>query len=157
MMKLFWKILIGIFISGLLCLLVFIYIISSFGSEDMCGNKIIKTEYSPNRKYKIVTFWRNCGATTDFSTQISLLEFDEELKNESGNLFSADGEHGKAETNEENIINVKPKWLSNEKVIIEYDENARVFKNENSVNEIKIDYKKITTANSRLSQLRILW
>ena len=148
-MKLFWKILIGIFISGFLGLLVFTYMISSFGSEDMCDNKIIKTEYSPNKKYKIVTFCRECGATTDFSTQISILEFEEELKNESGNLFSADSEHGKAQTNEENIINVIPKWLSNEKVIIEYDKNARVFKNENSINEIMIDYKKITTANSR--------
>lgn len=136
-MKLFSKILIGIFISSLLCLLIFLYMIFSFCSVEMCTNKIINTKYSPNRKYKIVIFQRNCGATTDFSTQISILQFNEELKNEGGNLFTADGA-----TNKENIINVKPKWLSNENVIIEYDKNARVFKNEKSINEIKIDYKK---------------
>lgn len=41
--------------------------------DDICGNKIIQEIPSPNRKLKAVIFTRDCGATTGFSTQISLL------------------------------------------------------------------------------------
>lgn len=141
-MKIFWKILIGIILCGLVFILGLIYIISPFSAEDMCGNKISITEFSPNKKHKIVIFCRNCGATTDFSTQVSILKVDEKLENESGNIFSADSEHGKAKTDENSSISIKAKWLNNNKVIITYDKNARTFKTENSLDEIEIEYIK---------------
>ena len=141
-MKVIWKILIGIIICGLLFIFGLIYMISPFSAEDMCGNKIIRTELSPNKKHKIVIFWRDCGATTDFSTQVSILKVDEKLENESGNIFSADSEHGKAKTDENNIIAINSKWLNNDKVIITYDKNARIFKTENLLDEIEIEYMK---------------
>lgn len=112
---------------------------SSF-ADDMCGNKIIRTEFSPDKKYKIVIFLRDCGATTNFSTQVSILKVAEKLKNESGNIFSADSERGKAKIDENNIVAIKSKWISNNKVIITYDKNARIFKTQNSLDEIEIDY-----------------
>jgi hypothetical protein len=110
-------------------------------ADDMCGNKIIRTEFSPDKKYKIVIFSRDCGATTDFSTQVSILKVAEKLENESGNIFSADSEHGKAKIDENNIVAIKSKWINNNKVIITYDKNARLFKTENSFNEIEIEYR----------------
>ena len=37
-----------------------------------CGNDLVKEVPSPNGKMKAVVFQRDCGATTGFSTQISL-------------------------------------------------------------------------------------
>jgi hypothetical protein len=116
--------------------------ISLFGAEDMCGNKIIRIELSPNKKHKIVIFRRDCGATTDFSTQVSILKVDEKLENECGNIYSADSEQGKAKTDENNIVAIKGKWISTTKVILTYDKSARIFKMEDLVDEIEIEYLK---------------
>jgi hypothetical protein len=57
----------------------------------MCKNTIISSNISSNKKWKLVLFERNCGATTGFSTQVSLLKVDKELGNESGNIYIAEG------------------------------------------------------------------
>src|SRR5687767_10343542 len=46
---------------------------------DMCGNDIQLTVVSPDRKLKAVVFERSCGATTGFSTQVSVLPADRDL------------------------------------------------------------------------------
>src|SRR5436190_14589045 len=46
--------------------------LASFGS-GMCGNKQIAGSDSPDRRAKVVVFERDCGATTDFSTQVVIL------------------------------------------------------------------------------------
>ncbi|MBI1810912.1 MAG: hypothetical protein HY035_01370 [Nitrospirae bacterium] len=38
-----------------------------------CKNAIIKEILSPDQKRKIVVFARDCGATTGYSTQVSLI------------------------------------------------------------------------------------
>jgi hypothetical protein len=141
-MKLFYKIFIGLAISAIIIIIGFFILLGSvFGSDDMCGNEIIQTEYSPNKEYKIVTFTRNCGATTDFSSHISILKSDELLENESGNVFSGDSNHGLAKTDSKNLITIKSKWLSNDKVEIVFDENVRVFDKDNSVNNVDVEFK----------------
>lgn len=73
-----------------------VFIILLFGAgyyfvSGMCANTVITSSTSPNGKWKVVLFERNCGATTAFSSQISLLESDEELTNEAGNIYIAEG------------------------------------------------------------------
>lgn len=121
----------------------------TFQPSEMCGNHLIESKFSPNKKFKVLIFSRECGATTGNSTQISIVDYDDKLeKNDSGNIFIADYNHGEAKMNGE-IINVKTKWLNNENLIIEYDEKVRIFKIEDSKNGINITYRKIsTTANS---------
>ena len=137
LMKLLFKVIIGIIVTAVIYFGIIIY---SFGS-DLCGNEIIETKISPNSTHKIIIFQRNCGATTDFSTQISVLEMDENIENKSGNIFSADSDHGKAELTANGIINTKIKWINEKTVLIEYDKNVRVFQNEESINNINIRYK----------------
>ena len=82
-----------------------------------------------------------CGATTGFSTQISIVGSDYKLKkSDKGNVFIADDDHGKANTNGE-IIEVKTKWIDNKTLQIEYAKNARIFKNKTSKKGVKIIYK----------------
>lgn len=59
--------------------------------SDFCGNEIFQEKIEPNGCFKAILFQRDCGATTGFSTQISLIPLDAPLPNESGNVFAADG------------------------------------------------------------------
>src|SRR5690349_7530517 len=65
---------------------------SSF--DDLCGNTIVATEFSPDHQRKAVLFERNCGATTGFSSQVSVLPADDDLPNEGGNVFAANEGRG---------------------------------------------------------------
>jgi hypothetical protein len=57
----------------------------------MCGNYIHREYNSPDSTLKAVVFQRDCGATTGFSTQISILAFTEELQNIEGNIYIIKG------------------------------------------------------------------
>jgi hypothetical protein len=59
--------------------------------SGMCGSYPYKTIASPSGKYKAVIYQFDCGATTGFSTQISILKANEQLAAEAGNIFSSDG------------------------------------------------------------------
>ena len=52
----------------------------------MCGNDIYSETLSPDGELKAVIFQRDCGATTGFSTQVSILDTDETLENDGGNI-----------------------------------------------------------------------
>ncbi len=78
--------------------------------DDVCGHTIYAELASPDIRYKAIVFERNCGATTDFSTQISILPMTETLPNESGNIFVLTGHP--------DVHRVKLKWLSNTEVFI---------------------------------------
>jgi hypothetical protein len=56
-----------------------------------CGSYPYKSIASPNGKYKAVIYQFDCGATTGFSTQISILKANEQPEAEAGNIFSSDG------------------------------------------------------------------
>ena len=111
--------------------------------SDTCGNTISNSYISPNKEFKIVIFERNCGATTDFSTQVSLVKSDIEIrKDDDGNIFSADRDGGKAETDENGNIYLKAEWLDNNNILINYDSKIRIFKKELKQNGITISYRK---------------
>lgn len=78
------------FFVGILCLLL-ANACQLFFEDTMCNNYLVAETASPNKdkKQKAILFTRDCGATTSFSTQISLLEDGEPLANEEGNIFIA--------------------------------------------------------------------
>jgi len=71
--------------------LLLLFGVGYFLFSDMCVNTIVNASTSPNGKWKVVLFERNCGATTGFSSQISLIKADKELNNGAGNIYIADG------------------------------------------------------------------
>ena len=77
------------------------------GCADLCDNEIVETMASPNGELAVVVFTRNCGATTGYSTQVSILKAGTELPNEAGNVFIAQSE-----------VNVAPKWLSANRLVL---------------------------------------
>jgi len=97
---------------------------------EMCSNEIINTITSPDNKSKIILFGRNCGATTGFSTQISIVDNGETLGNEAGNIYIAEGRPS----------NYSIKWKSNTSVFIS-EGSKEIFKQEASFNNINIVYE----------------
>lgn len=58
---------------------------------DLCVNQILSETYSPNKQLKAVVFRRDCGATTNFSTQVSIMNSWEKLDNgNTGTVFVTD-------------------------------------------------------------------
>ncbi len=128
-------------IIGVFAIIFLIILFSTF--PDMCGNRIARTIESPKKGWKIVVFERDCGATTDFSTQISILRANQELRNEAGNIFTADSGRGNAETSKYGLIYVEPHWLNSRTILIKYDSMATVYEQEDSFNGITIKYEKV--------------
>ena len=73
-----------------------------------------------------VIFERSCGATTDFSTQVSVLPSGD-LPKTIGNVFVADADHGKAPRAPWGGPDVSVRWLAPNILELTYDSRARVF------------------------------
>lgn len=54
---------------------------------DLCENERLIASVSPDGKYEAISFRRNCGATTSYSAQVSVIRAGKELPNESGNVL----------------------------------------------------------------------
>ena len=89
-MSLLLKIVLGVVIGLLAIPVGFVALLFIYGG-DMCGNYIHKEYLSPDARHKAVVFQRDCGATTSFSTQISIISAKEELENTKGNIYIIDG------------------------------------------------------------------
>ena len=61
------------------------------GCSDTCENVDSQTVLSPSASHKAIAFSRNCGATTGFNTQVTVLRANDQLPNEAGNAFVANG------------------------------------------------------------------
>lgn len=138
-MKLWKKILLGVFSFILLSIGGLYLFIQSL--PDMCGNEVLVEYPSPNKKLKAVAFQRDCGATTGFSTQVSILSNVSVLENEKGNIFIADTNHGAAPSGEGGGPEVKINWLSDAHLHIEYHQLARNFRAESVFKGVKVDYR----------------
>ena len=95
---------------------------------------------SPDGRWEAVLFERDCGATTDFATHVSLLSAGAKLPNKAGNVFTADSDHGQAPLVAGNVISVSIKWAGRDSLEIRYDRRARVFSREPKVQGISIVY-----------------
>ncbi len=86
----------------------------------------------PDRAMKVVIFTRDCGATSDFSTQLFVLRVSDPVPDGGGNVFVADTNRGRASRS------VDVRWVAARAVEVSHDAGARVFKDETSVSEMRI-------------------
>jgi len=110
-------------------------------ADAMCQNEVLSDERSPDGKYRVVKFQRDCGATTDFSTQVSVIPAWWYLRNVSGNLFVADTDHGKAPSGAGGGPQVRVEWMSPSMLLVSYHPDARVFKSESAVGNVSVRYQ----------------
>jgi hypothetical protein len=109
-------------------LLAFVWAISQFA----CGSYLSQEAISPNGEYKAVVYQRDCGATTGFSTQISLLDADDSLGNRPGNVFRANGHP--------DDFAIKMNWEDDTHLVIEHNGEFSPIKAETSYRGVTIRY-----------------
>jgi hypothetical protein len=115
---------------------------ASLGSKlSGCDNDPIKEVRSPSGKMKAIIFERDCGATTSFTTQVSMFSANQALQNESGSVFVADTDHGIAPAGAWGGPLVELTWLDDAHVLLRYDKRAAVFKHEELVGNVNIRYE----------------
>jgi hypothetical protein len=106
--------------------------------SGICGNEVQKEYLSPNGRLKAVVFQRDCGATTGFSTQISILEGSATLTNKPGNIFISDWQPGDTSPT--------VTWLSDSELEIKKHCNVTVYKSKEAWGSwfrktVKVTYK----------------
>lgn len=115
--------------------IVFVVIVFYFSFPELCENDFYSETYSPNGEFKAITFERSCGASSGFNTQISILDADENLENEMGNILRMPGHPDEVAPN---VV-----WQSNTELKIYKHINGKEYFAESSygwLSKIKIHY-----------------
>lgn len=102
------------------------------GCSDTCQNRTVPRAEAPSGSLKAVLFQRDCGATTGFSSQVSVTDADD-VPTGGGNVFVADTDQGTASATTWGGPWVEMRWLSPGNLLIRYDARARVFTQNESV------------------------
>jgi len=121
---------------------LFALLLLTGGCSDTCGNTITSRMSSPEGQHYAAMFQRDCGATTSFSTQVSILNAGEPLSG-TGNIFRADDNHGAALAGEWGGPWAEITWLSPSHLLIRYSAKSGVFEQENDVSGVKITYQAV--------------
>ncbi|MGQ3057626.1 MAG: DUF5412 family protein [Nevskia sp.] len=98
-----------------------------FAFSTACVNESLQDIPSPDGQHRVVIFQRDCGATTGFSTQASLLSEQQALNDRSANLFIADTNHGAAPSGPGGGPAVNAVWLDAQHLQLSHHPNARIF------------------------------
>jgi hypothetical protein len=106
----------GLALCSLVSLVTLVWLVSG-----MCDITMVQSvRYSPSQERKLVVFERNCGATTGFTTHVSVLAADRELPNQQGNLFAMDGHP--------EWTQVTATWIDEDHVLIRYPTGPTIYK-----------------------------
>lgn len=122
--------------SGMLLLAVLI----APGCDLMpCNNHIVRKIRSPDGRHDAVMFQRSCGATTGFTTQVSVVAHGAAPSGGS-NLFVADNDHGKTADTPWHGPWADVRWRGPDRLRIVYDANARVFGKAGAEDGVQVEY-----------------
>jgi hypothetical protein len=94
--------------------------------SSACENDVLSQATSPSGRLKAVAFTRNCGATTGFNVQVSILPSGSRLRNVKGSALIADG--AKLQS---------LKWKGENVVEVGFSKEPRVFE-ANSVDGVRV-------------------
>ena len=84
-------------------------------------------------------FMRECGATTDFTTQVSV---DPWFFQSTGNAFVADAYNGGTRGSWGGPW-ASISWVGPNRLLVTYDKQARIFDKNRSVRGVQIDYQPV--------------
>jgi len=100
------------------------------GCTDLCGNDPLQGEESPDKSRLAVAFVRSCGATTGFSSHVSIVPRNKPIPNEPGNILVVEGKQA-----------LSVKWQSNSVLEIDLPKEPKIHKQAESLGETSIKYK----------------
>lgn len=99
------------------------------GCADRCGNEQLTQHDSPSGNLKVVVFQRSCGATTGYSIHPSILDSDEELGNDQGNLFVVRGDA---------FVRPSVDWISDHELKLSYSPSLDIRVLDDARNGVRI-------------------
>ncbi|QKF58982.1 DUF5412 family protein [Aliarcobacter lanthieri] len=135
MIKKIFKIIVIIFGFIIVAFFGIVYLVLN-NIPDLCANSIFKEYFSPDKTKKVVIYERDCGATTTWSTHISILDYDKQLDNKDESILSIRGRPAEVAPN--------ITWIDNKNIIIHHKINGKEIKTKNEfgwLNPIKIIYE----------------
>jgi hypothetical protein len=109
------------------------------GCSDVCSNTLISQQADLEGSLVAYLFTRDCGATTDFSTNIAIGRKGAGLSN-ARTVFTADSDHGAA-TIEGDTVWTRMSWAAPHRLQVAYDAKARVFRADESMGKARIAYR----------------
>ena len=111
-----------------LSFLCFLALVAASACNDAgCENSVLQDIPSPDGHRHAIIFGRDCGATTGFSTQVSVVPSVRDAHG-GGNVLIADTDHGKARDGQGGGPVVTAHWIDARTLEIQYDSAARVFR-----------------------------
>lgn len=122
--------------------LLLIALLSCAGCSDTCENTVASRLLSPDGTHAAILFQRDCGATTGYSTQISVVDHGD-VPTGSGNAFRADDNHGVAPVGDWQGPWADMKWVAPNRLLIRYASKSRIFEQAGEVKGVYIDYQQV--------------
>ena len=127
-------------LSGILLLTGILFLTGLGGCDMSCRNMIFQRKLSPDGRHSAVLFQRDCGATTDFSTHISLVAPDA-TPAQSGNVFVSDNGHTTARAGPWNGPWAEMEWLAADHLVVRHAFGARVIVRKEKARGVKITFQ----------------
>lgn len=106
-----------------------------------CTDEVVRAVTSPDGLHDAVLFQRSCGATTAFTTQISIVAHGAAPEG-GGNVLIADGDHGKAADTLWHGPWAGIGWLAADRLLVVYDPDARVFSQSRTAEGVAVVFRR---------------
>lgn len=121
---------------------------------DFCGNKVLARVSSPAGQHVAIVFERDCGATTGFSTQVSILDaracFRERpsllFETVPGNALAIDDDHGLAPAGPGGGPEVGVQWSDETHATFTYHLRARASHAPERVGDVAVTHVRAASA-----------
>lgn len=110
-------------LSAALVVVVAVSLFSLWVARAGCNNQLEQQFVSENGLYKAVVFQRDCGATTGFSTQVSIIAADDEFcEHCMGDIMAADGHPGETQ--------LRLRWAGDRELLVLLPEKVKIYRRE---------------------------
>ena len=125
---------------GLAVVAVLAFFIFLNAMTPSCGAEPISATLSPDARQQVVVFEYDCGATTDYSTHVSVLPAGVRLSNQPGNVIRLDTDGNVAPRGPGGGPLVIVRWIDGDSLEISFDQRARIFLQNHTVRGFRIGY-----------------
>lgn len=118
------------------CLIPIFFLVFGCSQEDSgllyrCGNTLLSEQLSPQKTLILSHYERDCGATTDFVTIVSIRQSDQSFKHDSNAIVAV--AKGK--------LSLDSEWVSETKVKIR--SSGELFRKENRFGDVDVTYERV--------------